>query len=148
MGCESMLMLAMRMRTRSPSRTNSGSVPGKTRLLKVKTLKSSIIVGSGVEVPGLMNHSLRKMAKSRSIRRTGLRGWKIRKPIIPIDCCTISSKCGWYIWVPCWRTVNSYLKVSPGSMRGWLRPATPSMPLGSRTPCQCTEVGSGRRFST
>ena len=56
-------MLAIRMRTRSPSLTSSGSVPGNTRLLKVKTLKSSIIVGSGVDVPGLMNHSFRKIAE-------------------------------------------------------------------------------------
>ena len=49
-------------------------MPGNTRLLKVKTLKSSITVGSGVEVPGLMNHWFRKMPKSRSMRRGGVRG--------------------------------------------------------------------------
>ena len=62
----------MRRRTRSPCFTTSGSVPGKTRLLKVKTLKSIITVGSGVDVPGLMNHSFRKIAKSRSTRRGGV----------------------------------------------------------------------------
>ena len=67
-------------------------MPGKTRPLKVKTLKSSIIAGSGVEVPGLMNHSFKKMQKSRSIWRAGFLGWKMRKPIMPIENCTISSK--------------------------------------------------------
>ena len=31
---------------------------------------------------------------------------------------------------------NSYAKVSPGLMCDWVRPPTPSMPFGSRTPCQ------------
>ena len=82
----------MRILTRSSFLMISGSVAGKTFPLKVKTLKSVITVGSGAEVPGLMNHSLRKIAKSRSMRRGGFFGWKMRKPIIPSDCCTISSK--------------------------------------------------------
>ena len=48
--------------------------------------------------------------------------------------------------VPCCQTVNSYLKVSPGSMGAWLRPPTPSMPLGSTIPCQCMLVEAGKLF--
>ena len=91
----------MRMRTRSPVRTSSGSVPGNTRLLKVKMLKSIITVGSGVDVPGSMNHSLRKIAKSRSMRRGGVPRMEDEEAHHAHRLWTISSKCGWYICVPC-----------------------------------------------
>ena len=42
-----MVRLPMRMRTRSPSRTGSGSMPGNTRLLKVHMLKSVISLTFG-----------------------------------------------------------------------------------------------------
>jgi hypothetical protein len=48
MGWLSMLRLAKRRRAAWPRRATSGDVPGKTRPLKVKTLKSVITVGSGV----------------------------------------------------------------------------------------------------
>jgi hypothetical protein len=100
-------------------RTSSGSVPGKTRLFIVKVLKSSITVGSGVAVPGLMNHSLRKIAKSRSTRRTlASRGWMMKKPCMPRAICVISSKWGWYMSEPVCRSVNSYANVSPGRIFG------------------------------
>ena len=38
--------------------------------------------------------------------------------------------------------------VRPGGMWGWVSPPTPSMPLGRRSPCQCTACFSGSRFST
>ena len=75
-------------------------------------------------------------------------GWVIHKPIMPIAICTISSACGWYMKVPGRRAVNSYTKVLPAGMCGWVSPATPSMPLGKRWPCQCTLVCSGRRLVT
>ena len=84
------------------------AVPGNALALNVKMLKSSITEGLGVAAPGGINHSARKMQKSRSIRGvSGFLGWMMKKPIIPIAICTISSECGWYIWVPCWRSVNS-----------------------------------------
>ena len=52
--------LPKRMRTRSPLRTTSGSMPGKTRLLKVHRLKSSIVltfgrVAAGLDVVGVQH---------------------------------------------------------------------------------------------
>ena len=35
-------------------------------------------------------------------------------PIMPSAICVISSWCEWYMNVPCCRSVNSYLNVSPG----------------------------------
>ena len=68
MGWLVMFTLARRIRTRSPRRATSGSVPGKARLLKVKRLKSSMMFGFGVIVPGSTNHMWGKMQKSRSTR--------------------------------------------------------------------------------
>ena len=33
----------------------------------------------------------------------------------------------WYMWEPAFRTVNSYVKLSPGSSAGWLMAGTPSV---------------------
>jgi hypothetical protein len=44
----------MRTRTLSPSRTGSGSMPGKTRLFQVHMLKSVISETRGSAVPGSM----------------------------------------------------------------------------------------------
>ena len=45
----------MRMRTRSFSRTTSGSMPGKMRLFQLHRLKSSIVMIFGVAAPGSMS---------------------------------------------------------------------------------------------
>jgi hypothetical protein len=50
--------------------------------------------------------------------------------------------------VPDWRSVNSYLNVSPGRMAFWVSPPTPSIPFGKSRPCQWTVVGAGRRLVT
>jgi hypothetical protein len=102
-----MLRFPRRTRTRSPFFATSGAVPGHARLLYVNVLKSSITMGFGRDVPGGIAHSARKMAKSRSTG-SGARGWTMRNPIIPSASCTISSEWGWYISVPCCRSVNSY----------------------------------------
>ena len=52
-----MVRLPMRTRTRSPSRTTSGSMPGNTRLFQVHMLKSVIVidlrqVAAGIDVVG------------------------------------------------------------------------------------------------
>ena len=47
MGWLSMLRLPRRTRTRSPFLATSGAVPGQTRLLKVKRLKSVMTAGFG-----------------------------------------------------------------------------------------------------
>ena len=47
-----MLKLARLIRTRWFNFTTSGSVPGQTRLLNVNRLKSVMMFGFGVEVPG------------------------------------------------------------------------------------------------
>lgn len=84
----------------------------------VRTLKSVISAVSGRAVPGFTAHSLSMMEKSRSTFAVGCSfGWITNIPIKPIPICTISSKRGWYMKVPAWRSVNSYLKVLPGSMR-------------------------------
>ena len=45
---------------------------------------------------------------SRSTRGvSGTRGWITNIPIMPNASCVISSACGWYMCVPCWRSVNS-----------------------------------------
>ena len=49
-----MVRLAMRTRTLSPSRTGSGSMPGKTRLFQVHMLKSVIVGNARHAVPGSM----------------------------------------------------------------------------------------------
>ena len=82
-------------------------MPGKARLLNVKMLKSSMTAVLGVMVPGSTNHMCVKMQKSRSTCRSGSFGWITRKPIMPMAIWTISSACGWYMCVPCWRSVNS-----------------------------------------
>ena len=48
MGWLVMVRLPMRMRTRSPKRTLSESMPGKTRLFQLQILKSSIVMIRGV----------------------------------------------------------------------------------------------------
>ena len=72
----------------------------------------------------------------------------MNKPIMPIAICVISSACGWYMKVPERCSTNSYRKVLPTWMGGWVSPVTPSMPEGSRMPCQCTEVTSGSLLVT
>ena len=62
-------------------------------------------------------------------------------PIMPSPIWVISSKCGWYMYVPAGASVNSYLKVSPGGMGFWVSPATPSMPLGKQ---DAVPVDAGR----
>ena len=83
---------------------------------------------AGVDLP-LVQHEREVAVDAAAARR--LRGWTTNMPIMPSAICVISSKCGWYMNVPCWRSVNSYLKVSPGGIGFWVRPPTPSMPLGS-----------------
>ena len=83
-------------------RTTSGSMPGKTRLLKVQRLKSSIVLTFGVVAAGLDVVGVEQeheVAVDRGDRRV-LRGWVTKKPIMPIAICTISSACGWYMKVP------------------------------------------------
>ena len=43
-----MVRLPMRTRTRSPLRTTSGSMPGKTRLFQVQRLKSVMVMTFGM----------------------------------------------------------------------------------------------------
>ena len=138
------------MRTRSPVLHTSGDVPGNALAFMVSTLKSVISLGSGRIVPGTIRHSLSRIAKSRSTRypALGRRGWTTIMPISPIAICVISSWCEWYMNVPCCFQVNSYLNVSPGLIARWVSPPTPSMPFGTNTPCQCTEVGAFSRLVT
>ena len=58
----------MRTRTRSPRRTGSGSMPGKTRLFHAHILKSSISATFGVYEPGWIRKALSRNTKSRSTR--------------------------------------------------------------------------------
>ena len=69
-------------------------------------------------------------------------------PIMPIAICTISSACGWYMNVPERCNSNSYRKVLPGAIGGCVSPATPSIPDGSRMPCQWIVVTSGSLLVT
>jgi len=41
---------------------------------------------------------------------------------MPIAICVISSACGWYIKVPGRPATNSYTKVLPTGIAGWVRP--------------------------
>ena len=69
-------------------------------------------------------------------------------PMSPIAICTISSWCEWYMNVPGRVRVNSYRNVSPASIARCESPPTPSIPLGTGSPCQWTLVGSGSLFVT
>ena len=67
---------------------------GNTLPLTVKMLKSFMTVGSGLRVPGLIDHSLSMSEKSRSTGgASGARGCTTNMPIVPSPICTISSKC-------------------------------------------------------
>jgi hypothetical protein len=86
----------------------SGSMAGNTLELKVQRSKSCSTDGSGARCPGAAP-SCAAAARSRGRRAAGspARGWMMNRPIMPIAICTISSACGWYMCVPCWRSVNS-----------------------------------------
>ena len=108
MGWLSIVRLPKEKRTRSPFFTTHGSVPGNTRLLNVNRLKSFMMFGLGVAVPGSMNHSPSMTTKWRSTFGTsGTFGWMTKKPIMPIAIWTISSECGWYMNTPFCFSVNS-----------------------------------------
>ena len=42
--------------------------------------------------------------------------------------------------------VSSYVKLAPGATGGWVMCGTPSMPFGTRTPCQWIVVSCGSWF--
>ncbi len=92
----------MRTRTRSPSRTGSGSMPGKTRLFQVHMLKSVISETRGSAVPGSIgvgaHHEDEVAIDAPEV--LGSRGCTMNMPIMPMPICTISSECGWYMKVP------------------------------------------------
>ena len=68
---------------------------------------------------------------------------------MPIAICTISSACGWYMKVPelLHRRTRRRRSCRRG-MCGCVRPPTPSMPFGSRMPCQWIVVCSGSLLVT
>ena len=83
-------------------------MPGNARPLKVKMLKSSHGAGVRRRRAGLDPPLVREDAEvAVDAAASARRGWMTRKPIIPIAICTVSSACGWYMYVPCWRSVNS-----------------------------------------
>ena len=118
--------------------------PGKAFAFIVSTLNSVISFGLGRFAPGSMRHSCSMIAKSRSMRWRGSprvddehAGHPERHLRHLVMMRVIHGRCR------VWRSVNSYLNVSPGAIGFWVRPPTPSIPFGTRTPCQCTVVAAG-----
>ena len=93
-------------------------VPGNALPLNVSTLKSVISFGFGPGRARLRSPTREQQGEvAVDACPGGRRGWTTNMPIMPMPIWVISSWCGWYMNVPCWRSVNSYLNVSPGGSR-------------------------------
>ncbi len=65
----------------------------------------------------------------------------MKAPSRPLVICSVALKCGWYMCVPLFRAVNSYLNESPGMTGSWVMTGTPSIALGTLRPWKCKVVG-------
>ena len=112
---------------------------GKLGALIVSTLKSVISLGVGpIGARGrCATHAGAGRNPGRFAAPLGLRGWMMNRPVMPSPICVISSWWEWYMCVPDWRSVNSYLNVSPGGMGALGQPADAVHAVGGRRmPCQ------------
>src|ERR1700686_3372387 len=69
-------------------------------------------------------------------------------PSIPLGTCTCASWCEWYMPSSGLLTVNSYVKLLPGSIGVWVMSGTPSIAKGTSMPWKWTPVDIGSLSST
>ena len=113
------------MRTCSPFFRTIGAVAGKPLPLSVYPSGPSLrIITSSFGIAGSPGPST------------------INAPRRPAGICVAPFMCEWYMCEPVFGTVNSYVYVWPGSIKGWVRPGTPSTEFGTCRPWKCIAVDS------